>query len=73
MKETINQLLIGRVLRDTEFRKRLCADPEKTLRTEGFAANPGLVAAIKKVDPAALDKMASAYEGAGTTNGGTST
>ncbi len=48
-------VIIGRAVTDADFRKRLLADPAATLEAEGFEADPELVEAIRKVDPAAAE------------------
>jgi hypothetical protein len=42
--------LVGRAILDAEFRERLFADPEKTVREEGFNLNKKEMAALKEVD-----------------------
>ena len=42
--------MIGRALLDLKFRERLFADPEKTLREEGFELTEDQMAALSKID-----------------------
>lgn len=46
-KKPLDDELIGRALKDKDFRDRLLADPAETLEAEGYEATPELVAAIK--------------------------
>ena len=43
--------LIGRAVLDPEFRERLFANPEKTIREAGFALSDEEMAALKEFDP----------------------
>ncbi len=48
--------LIGRALFDAEFRERLLADPEGTLRAEGIEPDEETLGHLAKLDPAMLEK-----------------
>lgn len=57
MKKT-EQDLIGRAVVDPEFRKRLLADPDEVVVSEGYDVSPEMIAQIKKsiaMSPAAVD------------------
>lgn len=57
--------LIGRAIRDEEFRKRLLADPENTLRGEGFPVDPDVVQAIKNLQsPQQVEQAAQSFAAA---------
>jgi hypothetical protein len=43
--------LIGRVILDEEFRKRLFADPGRTIREAGLSLTDQEMAALESVDP----------------------
>lgn len=42
--------LVGRIILDAEFRKRLFADPEAVIREEGYELAPDEMAQLQKVD-----------------------
>ena len=54
--------LVGRAILDAEFRERLFADPEKTVREEGFNLNKKEMAALKEVDAEKAMTLASELE-----------
>lgn len=54
--------LVGRAILDAEFRERLLADPEKTVREEGFNLNKKEMAALKEVDAERVMALASQLE-----------
>jgi len=54
--------LIGRVLTDQGFRSRLFANPEETLRAEGYEPTPEILETIRKTNPADVDQAAKGIE-----------
>jgi hypothetical protein len=55
------QLLIGKVLSDEKLAKALAENPEQTLRDNGVEPTPEMVAALKAVDAAQVQKLAAAF------------
>jgi len=49
------EALIGRAVTDDAFRRRLLADPEGTLKAEGYDVDPAVVAQLRTIDPTAAD------------------
>ncbi len=43
--------LIGHAMSDKEFRTRLLASPEETLKAEGYEVGPEVIEAIKNANP----------------------
>ena len=54
--------LVGRAILDAEFRERLFADPEATVREEGFDLTKKEMAALKTVDAEKARALASELE-----------
>jgi len=54
--------LVGRAILDAEFRERLFADPEATIREEGFNLTEREMAALKTVDAEKAVALASELE-----------
>jgi hypothetical protein len=54
--------LVGRAILDAEFRERLFADPEATVREEGFNLTKKEMAALKEVDAEKAMALASQLE-----------
>jgi hypothetical protein len=56
-----NHIVVDKVLSDTAFCAKLVADPAQTLSAMGVDATPEVVAALKGLDPAALQRLAGAF------------
>jgi hypothetical protein len=54
--------LIGRALTDKEFRDRLLASPEATLKAEGYDVAPEVIEAIKSANPDEVNAVAQGLE-----------
>ncbi|MCB9744448.1 MAG: Franean1_4349 family RiPP [Alphaproteobacteria bacterium] len=52
--------LLGRALSDPAFRARLFADPEATVRTEGYIIDAETMSQLMSLDPDAAEKAAQA-------------
>jgi hypothetical protein len=59
--------LAKQVMSDEAFRKRLLADPEGTLKAEGYDVTPDLLDAISNVSPADVEAMAREFESSSST------
>jgi hypothetical protein len=53
--------ITNNILTDSAFRDRLVRDPEGTLRSHGIEPTPEMVDALKSVDAAGLQKLATAF------------
>jgi len=51
--------IIGKAISDAEFRKALFDDPQGALSAAGFEASPEIVAALNKLDRAAVEAFVS--------------
>ena len=47
--------IMGRAISDAEFRKSLFADPEGTLKAANVSVDAATLAALKNLDPKAVD------------------
>lgn len=61
--EQIPPELIGRAVQDPEFRRRLLADPKKTVAEEGYELDEDQIEALQQLDPEAIDKAIDALVG----------
>jgi hypothetical protein len=55
--------LMNKLLNDRDFATALVADPDAALRANGVEPTPEMVSAIKGLDPAAVQRLASAVHG----------
>lgn len=53
--------IVQKVLSDSNFCSQLVANPGETLKTMGVDATPDIVSALKGLDPASLQRLASAF------------
>ncbi len=55
------QTIVGMLLSDAAFCERLLADPAGTLRAHGVEPTGEMLAALKDLDPAAVQRLAAAF------------
>ena len=55
--------LVGRAIQDTEFRRRLLADPEGLVAAEGFDLTDTQIEALRNLDAEAVDQAIDAMLG----------
>ncbi len=53
--------LLNKLMSDKSFATTLAADPEATLRSHGVEPTAEMVAAIRGLDPASLERLAGAF------------
>ncbi len=58
--ERIPPEIIGRAIQEPEFRAQLMGDPEGTASAAGYELQPDQVAAIRGLDPAAVERAVEA-------------
>jgi hypothetical protein len=57
------QHLVNKAITDPAFARALSENPEQTLRDAGVEPTPEMVDALKGLDPAQLQKLATAFGG----------
>jgi hypothetical protein len=57
------QSLVNRITTDPAFATALSENPEQTLRDAGVEPTPEIIDALKGLDPAQLQKLATAFGG----------
>jgi hypothetical protein len=55
--------LVGRAIQDTEFRRRLLAEPEDVVAAEGYDLSETQMEAIRNLDASAVDEAIDAMLG----------
>jgi len=64
MPDKAQEEIIGRAVIDPDFRSRLLADPEGTIKAEGYTATPEFIAQLQNMDTEAAMAAASNLDGA---------
>jgi hypothetical protein len=57
MSKKDEQALVGRTIMEADFRKRLLADPEATVKAEGLEISPAFLAGMKGMDKGAAEQV----------------
>lgn len=55
--------LVGRAIQDTEFRRRLLADPESVVAAEGYDLTESQMEAVRNLDADVVDEAIDAMMG----------
>ncbi|MGH3650680.1 MAG: Os1348 family NHLP clan protein [Acidimicrobiia bacterium] len=55
--------LIGKAVQDPDFRHRLLTDPQSAVTAAGFELDEDQIAALKQLDPEAIDEAIDALVG----------
>lgn len=58
---TSSNIVVDKVMQDPTFAAKLVAQPGETLNAMGVDATPEVVAALKGLDPATLQRLAGAF------------
>ena len=61
--EQIPPELIGRAIQDSDFRRRLLADPESAVAGEGYEFDEDQIRTLRELDPEAIDDAIEALIG----------